>query len=783
MSVSELAKDPKRYELLVASITDYAIFMLDSEGRIATWNPGAERFKGYTEPEIIGQHFSRFYTDEDRAAGLPERALSLARTEGRFETEGWRLRKSGERFWAHVVIDPIRSNDGEIVGYAKITRDLSERRRAAESLAESEERFRLLVEGIADYAIYMLDPRGHVSSWNAGAQRFKGYVAEEILGKHFSRFYMPEDRESGLPAKVLETAEREGRFEGEGWRVRKDGGRFWAHVVVDAIRDPAGKLIGFAKITRDLSERKMAEEKLRHSQELFELLVQGVTDYAIYLLDTNGKIVSWNAGAERIKGYTAAEIIGQHFSRFYTEEDAAAEAPAAALATALREGKYEREALRRRKDGSLFWAHVVIDPIRDAGGKHIGFATITRDVTGRRRSEEALAEARDRLMQSQKLESVGQLTGGIAHDFNNLLTAILGSLDILKRRLPSDPRISKPLENAIAGALRGAALTQRLLAFARKQDLKIATVDVVETIRGMANLLQSSAGCRIVIETQFPLQLGSARTDGNQLELAVLNLVLNARDAMPDGGKVVIGASDDVLGEPNVLDLPAGNYVRVFVTDTGSGMDSETLARAVEPFYTTKGIGKGTGLGLPMVHGVAAQSGGRLNLKSSKGEGTTAEIWLPREAGDVALRVVHDEKDQGAEIEGSLTILIVDDDVLVLRNTAVALEDVGHDPIEVSSGQAALDVLAKCADVDLVVTDYLMPEMTGLQLAERIRAERPDLPVVLASAYGDLSSRDLKLPRLQKPFTQRELLQAVSSVLRAKRESHTNIHLLRCRQP
>jgi PAS domain S-box-containing protein len=240
---------------------------------------------------------------------------------------------------------------------------------------------------------------------------------------------------------------------------------------------------------------------------MFRLLVQGVTDYAIYLLDTRGNIVSWNAGAERIKGYKADEIIGQHFSRFYTEDEVAAGLPEQALATAFREGKFERQGPRRRNDGTLFFAHVVIDPIYNADGKHSGFAKITRDVTERRRSEEALAEARNRLRQSQKLESVGQLTGGIAHDFNNLLTAILGSLDILKRRLPADPKFLKPLENAMAGAVRGAGLTQRLLAFARKQDLEIVAVDVVDTVRGMANLRQSSIGSHIVIETQFPLQL------------------------------------------------------------------------------------------------------------------------------------------------------------------------------------------------------------------------------------------------------------------------------------
>ena len=473
--------DLRRYQLLVESVVDYAIFMLDARGRVASWNPGAERAKGYREDEIVGQHFSRFYTEEDRAAGLPERALATAAGEGRFEHIGWRVRKDGTRFWAHVVIDPIRDHEGSILGYAKVTRDLTDQQKAGLALSQSEERFRILVQGVTDYAIYMLDPTGKVTSWNPGAQRFKGYAAHEIIGENFSTFYTDEDRAAGVPRNALSTAERTGRFETEGWRVRKDGSRFWAHVVIDAIRDPLGHLIGFAKITRDLTERKIAEETLRQSEAQFKLLVQGVTDYAIYMLDPEGRVANWNLGAERIKGYTADEIVGKSFSTFYTAEDQEAGVPAQALATALREGKFEMESQRVRKDGTRFWAHVVIDPIYDDSGTHIGFAKITRDVTTRRQAEEALAETRAKLLQSQKLEAVGQLTGGIAHDFNNLLTAVLGSLELVRKRVPDDPRITRLLENAIAGAQRGARLTQRLLAFARRQELHSEPLNLLES--------------------------------------------------------------------------------------------------------------------------------------------------------------------------------------------------------------------------------------------------------------------------------------------------------------
>ena len=289
-----------------------------------------------------------------------------------------------------------------------------------------DDRYRLLVDAITDYAIYMLDRDGFVTSWNAGAQRFKGYTPSEILGEHFSRFYTEEERAAGTPARALRTAAGEGRFEQEGWRVRKDGTHFWAHVIIDPVRSPSGELVGFAKITRDLTERRKAEESLRRSEEQFRRLVQGVTDYAIYMLTPTGEVSSWNAGAARIKGYAPDEIIGEHFSRFYTDEDRSTGEPAKALALAATSGRFEKEGWRVRKDGSRFWAHVVIDPIRDDEGQVIGFAKVTRDITERKESQRALEEAREALFQSQKMEAIGQLTGGIAHDFNNLLMAVLG---------------------------------------------------------------------------------------------------------------------------------------------------------------------------------------------------------------------------------------------------------------------------------------------------------------------------------------------------------------------
>jgi PAS domain S-box-containing protein len=632
-----------------------------------------------------------------------------------------------------------------------------------EASLSNEGRYRMLIEAVTDYAIYMLDPKGTVTSWNPGAKRFKGYDESEIVGENFSRFYTEEDRKTGLPQRALETAEREGKFEQEGWRVRKDGTQFWAFVVIDPIRDSAGRLIGFAKITRDLTERRKAEVALIESQEQFRRLVQGVTDYAIYMLSPEGYVSSWNSGAQRIKGYTPEEIIGQHFSRFYTEEDQRAGLPSQTIEIARRVGRFEREGLRVRKDGTRFFAHVVVDAIHNPDGSLLGFAKITRDITERMQAARELEETREVLLQAQKMEAIGHLTGGIAHDFNNLLMAIQGSLELLRKRLPGDdPKVVQLIDNAFQGAQRGAALTQRMLAFARRQELKLIPLDVRDVVQRMTHLLQSSLGPSIRIETHFPSTLPKANADANQLELALLNLAINGRDAMPKGGSLVIGATE----RTDVPGLAAGHYICVSVTDTGTGMDEETLKRATEPFFTTKGVGKGTGLGLPMVHGMVEQSGGKLLLKSRPGHGTSVELYLPVAPGETA----SEEKDIAPRaahtVRKKLTILAVDDDPLVALNTSALLEELGHTVYSAPSAVHALEILQREKKIDLLITDQLMPDMTGSELATRIRAEKAQFPIILATGYAELAPGEGEgLPRLAKPFSQRELADAIDRVV------------------
>lgn len=623
-------------------------------------------------------------------------------------------------------------------------------------------RFELLVQNVIDYAIYMLDPDGIIESWNSGARRFKGYEADEIIGQHFSRFYTAEDQAASIPQLALQTARTEGRFEAEGWRVRKDGTYFWANVVIDAIFDPTGTLLGFAKVTRDLTEKRQTEEALRSSEERFRLLVEGVTDYAIYMLDPIGTVTSWNKGAERFKGYQAQEILGQNFARFYSDEDRLAGMPSRALHTAERDGRFESEGWRIRKDGTRFWAHVIIDAIRDPMGRLLGYAKITRDLTERQEAQRALDEARDAIIQAQKMEAIGKLTGGVAHDFNNLLAVIMGSLDLARRRMATGADIGRYIDNAMTAAERGATLTQRMLAFARKQELSLQPVDCHALVRGMAELLRTTLGATIMVEARFPPMLMPVLADPAQLELALLNLAVNARDAMPEGGRLLFEASAVSIAAGERPDLNAGDYVRISVIDDGEGMDAQTLERAREPFFTTKGVGKGTGLGLSMVHGYVQQCGGSLTIASEPGQGTNISLWLPIAAMD-AVSPNENGARAGEELAiGPLVILVVDDDELVLTNTAGMLEELGHTVFRASGGAEALSIIDGGGGIDLVVTDHAMPVMTGAQLADHIGQINPALPVIIATGFAELPPHASSRPRIDKPFKQAELARIVA---------------------
>jgi PAS domain S-box-containing protein len=638
-------------------------------------------------------------------------------------------------------------------------------------------RLQILIDGVTDYAVYLIGPDGRVASWNTGANRLKGYEASEIIGKPYASFFTPEDRARGVPNVALQTAAATGRWEQEGWRVRKDGTRFWAMAVLDAVYDDDGELIGYAKVTRDISERLEAKHRFDASESRFRQMINAVVDYAIFQLDIDGHVLTWNTGAERIKGYSAGEIIGQHFSRFYTAEDRQAGVPARALATAASEGRFESEGWRVRKDGSKFRALVVIDPIRDDSGQLIGFAKVTRDVTERYEAQRLLKDTQEQLAASQKMEAVGQLSGGIAHDFNNLLMIVLGNLETIERyakALPGPhPNLRRGIANALRGANRAAALTARLLAFSRRQALSPRALDLNKFLGGAADFMQRSLGESVEIQSVGAAGLWQIEADPTYLETALLNLAINARDAMPNGGKITIEAANVFADEDYCRvnpEVSPGPYVVICVSDTGHGMPPDIASRVFEPFFTTKEPGQGTGLGLSQVYGFVKQSGGHIKIYSEVDQGTTVKIYLPRYTGKGEMEFLQDDEPSGSGENGE-TILIVEDDDDLRTYISDVLRGLGYRIRAVPNAAAAIPILERAEErIDLLLTDVVMPGENGRELGRHAQSIRPALPVLYMTGYSRNAvvhhgRLDEGVDLLQKPIGQQALATRVRDAL------------------
>jgi PAS domain S-box-containing protein len=500
-----------------------------------------------------------------------------------------------------------------------------------------------------------------------------------------------------------------------------------------------------------------------------------VTDYAIFMLDPEGNVTNWNTGAQHIKGYTAEEIVGQHFSRFYSPEDLEAGIPAKALETARREGRFTAEGWRLRKDGERFWASVVIDTIRDESGELIGFAKVTRDLTERREAELELERSQAALFQSQKMEAVGQLTGGLAHDFNNLLTGITGSLDVMKARLAQGriTELERYITAAHGAASRAATLTHRLLASSRQQTLEPKAVDANRLVSNMEELVRRTVGPSITIETVLAAGLWPCFCDPNHLENALLNLCINARDAMPDGGRITIETANTWVDQPaaSARDMERGQYVAICVTDTGTGMPPEIVARAFDPFFTTKPAGKGTGLGLSMIYGFAKQSDGQVRIYSEVGQGTTVKVYLPRHSG--APLEEEDGKDERElpRAEAGETVLVVDDEPTVRMLIGDTLADLGYQAIEAADPASGLKVLESDVKIDLLITDFGLPGgINGKQMADKAREHRPALKVLFITGYAEnaaISNGHLEpgMHVLSKPFPMDKLAARIRSII------------------
>ena len=502
---------------------------------------------------------------------------------------------------------------------------------------------------------------------------------------------------------------------------------------------------------------KQHQRDLFESERSFRLLVEGVADYALYMLDPTGIVTSWNIGAQRIKGYSPEEILGRHFSCFYTEADRANGKPARALGIAEEQGRYEEDGWRVRKDGTFFWASVVIDPIRE-DDRLVGFAKITRDITERRDAQLRLEQMQQQLAESQKLDALGQLTGGVAHDFNNLLMIISGSLHTLKKGPDSDPRRLRALAAIEAAAKRGAALTSQLLTFARRQSVNPEPIDIADRINAVREVLDTGVGGAVTLHFDIDRSIWPVVADVAELETALVNLVINARDAMPAGGVITLSAHNDALDD----EAHAGDYVAISVEDTGTGIAPDLMSRIFDPFFTTKAIGKGTGLGLSQVHGFAHQAGGTVKVASEIGKGTKISILLPR--SDVSPTV---EEPRGVETGGSGTVLLVEDNPDVAIVSANLLEQLGYTVRRVADAEAALREIERDG-IDLVFSDIVMPgKMDGLALARRLRDIRPGLPILLATGYSNAAMNVRgDFPILRKPYEIHQLSEAIAKLPR-----------------
>ncbi len=622
--------------------------------------------------------------------------------------------------------------------------------------------FRLLVEAVQDYGLFMLDPAGKVSSWNPGAQKSKGYAAEEVIGRHVSLFYTPEDVAAGAPERGLRIAREEGRYEEEGQRVRKNREVFWAIATITNVMDSFGQHVGFANVTRDITERKQAEETLRLRNRAIEALLQGLclTDAT----QPDNPIIYANQSFLRISGYSLDEIVGRNCRILQgPETDASVVQQLHACVTAGKSCLVELQ--NYRKDGTTFWNGLSISPIFDVAGQVTHFVGVLTDISPVKLLEEQYRQA-------QKMEAVGQLAGGVAHDFNNLLTVISGYSELLLDLLPNDDARRDAVKAIHEAGERAASLTRQLLYFSRKALLETQVLSLNSVVTDTERLLRRMLGEDIVLTTVLAPDLSRVRVDPGQLAQVLMNLAVNARDAMPRGGQLTIETSSIELDQTYAdlhIECQPGRYVLLTVSDTGCGMKPETQARIFEPFFTTKPAGKGTGLGLATVHGIVKQSGGNISLYSEMGIGTAFKVYLP--AVDVPAHPSSGASTAAKDAVGSETLLLVEDEDAVRAISLLTLQAQGYTVLEAENAAAALRVISQhVGHIDLLVTDVVMPGMSGRELADAVRRQLPGIKVLYMSGYTDDAVirhgiLQAEVAFLQKPYTPRVLASKVREVL------------------
>ena len=885
--------DADPFRLLVEAVKDYGIFMLDPAGHVSSWNPGAEKSKGYTAPEIIGQHISVFYTAEDVAAGEPERGLRIALEDGRFEEEGLRLRKGGSPFWAIVTITNIRDAFGHHIGFANVTRDITERKAAEDALRHKEAK---LVEALrlGRMGYWSRDLATGNLEWSENLFDIFGVERTTIVWTYdlFLATIHPDDREK-VGQRIAEAEATIGSFD-HNYRIVVCGQVRVIHEIGHVSSSQDGRAVRITGTARDVTERMRSEDAVRSSEERFRAFMdhspasafikdeegrylyvnrtwlrqfdpepidwQWKTDYDFWprevaelfrssdaeCLDRNAVLqkeetargadgvdrtflvmkfplidggqrrvggMAWDIsdrkrvedalvlrdrairaatqglvitdpnrpdnpivyvspGFERITGYLSEEVIGRN-CRFLQGRDTDPSAETR-MHEAIRTGEAcTVELLNYRKDGTPFWNELSISPVRDATGSLTHFVGVQTDVTARRKLEQQFHQA-------QKMEVLGRLAGGIAHDFNNLLTIISGYSELILETMPSKDPDRSAVEAISEAGERAASLTRQLLLFSRHAVLETKVLDLNQVVRETQQMLRRMIGEDIQFSAVLAPNISRVRVDPGQIGQVLMNLAVNSRDAMPRGGKLTIETSDVEFDEADGIthgSLPPGRYVRLAVTDNGCGMAADVKAHIFEPFFTTKSVGKGTGLGLATVYGIVKQSGGTIEIYSEIGHGTTFKIYLP--AVDEPLHPFTNDPRVTNVAGGTETVLIVEDEDAVRAIAERALQTRGYTVLQAENGKKALATIELYrARIDLLVTDVVMPELSGRELAEVLVTRYPALKVLYVSGYTDDSVirhgiLQAEVAFLQKPYTHTSLARKVREVLDAKREPGT----------
>ena len=756
-----LKQSEAKYRLLLDGVPDYAIFMLDPLGAVVSWSASAEHILGFTAEEIINRSFSCFFSPGDVESGRPGEVLRTAAVNGRHEESSLSVRKDGSDFLSSATYVALRNPAGNLLGFSEICCDLTEHK-------ESEAKYRRLLEAAPD-AMVVVQENGEIVLLNAQTEKEFGYGRDEILGQKITTL-IPAGFAERLVADGTRTWTEEVEQQiGAGIELcglRKNGSEFPIEIMLSPHESAAGILV--TAVIRNITSRKESEKLLKQAEAKYHGLLESAPD-GIVVLNQDGDILLLNARAEKQFGYPRDELLGSNIQEIIPE--GFVDPGTANVLRTLPENPAHRtgagmELYGRRKDGSQFPIEIMLNSLESPEGAMLTVAV--RDVS------EAKQMGRQ-LRQSQKMEAIGLLTGGIAHDFNNLLGIIIGNLGLIESAVANNKAALKFLTPAQKAAARGAGLTRRLLALSSREELTPAWILAEEAIQETVELARRALGPETTILTNFDRSMPYIFVDATGLGSALLNLAVNARDAMPHGGSLTITTEsielDGSFPSVRTADIQPGHYACISVTDTGHGMSKETLERALEPFFTTKGRDKGTGLGLAMVYGFAKQSGGTVRLYSEQGHGTTVSLYLPLIGAPVPEVLESPQTQSNLRLGG--TVLVVDDEPELLDIAHAYLTEMGYSVLQADNAASAMIMVEQYMEIDLLLTDIIMPGgMTGVELSEKIRQLRPDLKVIYTSgfpadAFTGRFGTKLDGPMLRKPYHRAEFLALIQRTMEA----------------